>query len=131
MMVLILFNSDFFLAKNPHHWVCGFILYNFQQLSSSIDINHQSTLIIIHLFNFCSPSGGGFWLGRNQNYTESIPSLNLICNTEHNRSDLLNLICNTEQNRSDLSNLICNTEQNRSDLSKNCIMICNMEQILI
>ena len=58
-------------------------------------------------------SGGGFWLVRNHNYTESIPSLILICNTEHNRSDL--------------SNLICNTEQNRSDLSKNCITICNME----
>ena len=27
-------------------------------------------------------SGGGFWLEVNQNYTESIPSLNLICNTE-------------------------------------------------
>ena len=29
-----------------------------------------------------SVSGGDFGLGRNQNYTESIPSLNLICNIE-------------------------------------------------
>ena len=36
-------------------------------------------------------NAGDFGLGTNQNYTELIPTLNLICNSAQNRSYLLNL----------------------------------------
>ena len=61
------------------------------QTFAKIQIDWQDLLRESMVSGGKQTNAGDFGLGTNQNYTELIPTLNLICNSAQNRSYLLNL----------------------------------------